>query len=226
MYDIKNIIQLETMHHAQCFIDETSQTRDALAAFFTEHKGSFQTISFSIQSLDIEQAQEIRTLVTTKSAGDARLVLIVSFEQATLEAQNNFLKAVEEPASGTYIIAIIPRSSVLIPTLRSRFIMHEKTSRVVGKTTTALSAKTFVSNPIDKRLNMVEKICKDKKHPFTKRELADFLDELEQELGKEKTKIYHSFIDELYTLKSYAQLSGCSPKMILEYTACVLPVSE
>jgi hypothetical protein len=53
-------------------------------------------------------------------------------------------------------------------------------------------------------------------------ELMVFLKTLEQEIQNRGVKDYAEFLQHLYAGKKYAQLSGCSVKMILEFLALQL----
>jgi len=225
MKNIIDIIQLKTMHHAQCFVDETSNTLQSLEKILATlvREKQCAMYRFPLDILDIKQAHEIRSLVTTKSALELPLVLFITFHQATVEAQNAFLKAIEEPAENISIICVIPRLSILIPTLASRFMIHTHES-TTSRHAERIPIQKFIEESVEQRLHMIEKIMKDKKNPFTRIDVIQFLDTLEYTVVEHQTKLYINNIQDIYTLKTYAQLSGCSPKMILEYTALTLPM--
>lgn len=71
------------------------------------------------KELSIKQIREIISETTFHST-EARLFHILGFDTASTEAQNAFLKTLEEHQSMLYYILSVEHSSRLLPTIRSR----------------------------------------------------------------------------------------------------------
>lgn len=62
----------------------------------------------------------IRFVATTAALGDRKVLLVQPAEAMTVAAFNAFLKCLEEPAPGTFIVMVAPRGYPLPATIRSR----------------------------------------------------------------------------------------------------------
>lgn len=62
----------------------------------------------------------IRTLSQTSREGGAKVAIIHEADRFRTEAANAFLKTLEEPPSGTYLLLLTTRAGDLLPTIRSR----------------------------------------------------------------------------------------------------------
>ena len=76
-------------------------------------------------SISIETIRDIqhflsRKITTTSATAINRAVVVANAERLTLEAQNAFLKTLEEPAAGTILILTVSDTSRLLPTIMSR----------------------------------------------------------------------------------------------------------
>ena len=69
--------------------------------------------------ISVEAVRETRTAQGPVSA-PLRVVGILNAEEMTLEAQNAFLKTLEEPPSRTVFVMVTSRPEMVLPTLRSR----------------------------------------------------------------------------------------------------------
>ncbi len=74
------------------------------------------TISIDV----IRQAQQFMKLKTVGIKPVRRILIVESAESLTVEAQNAFLKLLEEPPTDTVIVLTSTNSSNLLPTIRSR----------------------------------------------------------------------------------------------------------
>lgn len=68
----------------------------------------------------VRGAQQFMRLKTIGTQPIRRVLLVESAEALTIEAQNAFLKLLEEPPQDTIIIMTAARSAALLPTIRSR----------------------------------------------------------------------------------------------------------
>ncbi len=74
-----------------------------------------------MMSIEIKQIREVQNFLSYKSYyGSFKSVIIENAERMTLEAQNCFLKNLEEPKGKTIIFLISSKSEMLLPTIFSR----------------------------------------------------------------------------------------------------------
>lgn len=74
-----------------------------------------------MMSIEIEQIREVQNFLSYKSYyGCFKTVVVENAERMTLEAQNCFLKNLEEPKGKTIIFLISSKSEILLPTIFSR----------------------------------------------------------------------------------------------------------
>ena len=73
------------------------------------------------KSIGVEQLRELRSSVYVKpSEEDIKVYIISNAETMTVQAQNVFLKVLEEPPQGVYFIMLCENSSNILPTVKSR----------------------------------------------------------------------------------------------------------
>ncbi len=223
MYDFRDTIDFKTMHHAQCYVGNVHALENSLYDFLETSRQENDLVihRYSFPVLTIDDVRTITAHTRNKSSQHQQYIFLVSFSQAPIEAQNALLKSIEEPIDGVYFIFIIPESSLLLPTILSRVQLHE-ISEAFNETSIRISVTDFLDAPLEDKLKNIEKVTKDKKDPFTRMELMVFLKTLEQEIENRGVKDYVDFLPHLYAGKKYAQLSGCSIKMILEFLAVSL----
>jgi len=100
------VLDLTTM-----LLDESSK-HNIIQLFPEEGKG-----------IGVEQAREFKKSLTSLVKGKssiARIAIVWSADLATSEAQNSFLKLIEEPAKQTLLILQVSKSQKLLPTITSR----------------------------------------------------------------------------------------------------------
>lgn len=74
------------------------------------------------QTIGIEQIRELKVTLRLKSA-EHRIIVIPHAEQLTPEAQNSFLKLLEEPPKGVHFFMAVTKLSDLLETIQSRAIV-------------------------------------------------------------------------------------------------------
>lgn len=72
------------------------------------------------KGIDVEGVREAIRFVSLSSASGRRAVVIDDAETMTREAQNAFLKTLEEPASGVVIVLVAHTLDTILPTIVSR----------------------------------------------------------------------------------------------------------
>jgi hypothetical protein len=78
-----------------------------------------------VQSVGIDVVRDISEFVNMTSISGNKVVLISGFENATIEAQNSFLKTLEDLPNNTFVILLTNNIERVLPTIRSRsFIVN------------------------------------------------------------------------------------------------------
>lgn len=70
-------------------------------------------------SLGIDSVKELESLIRLHSS-NSRYLIVSAAERLTFEAQNAFLKTLEDSPKNTYIFLLVPSESSLLPTIKSR----------------------------------------------------------------------------------------------------------
>ena len=135
---------------------------------------------------------------------------VIGAKTLTVEAQNALLKLLEEPPTTAIFYLMIPHESLLIPTLRSRFV---SIFAVTGENEDDL-AKSFLDLSYAKRINFVQEKVKAKEY--------DQLEKLVSELGAHTSSFSRDAKQSLLLAEGYLRNRGASKKMLLEELALSL----
>lgn len=101
-----------------------------LREFADEEKiASYDMFTYSPlkNEITINQIREIKKNVRLETASP-RLIVLFDFDSASLEAQNAFLKTLEEKGEKNFFVLVVKNESKLLPTIRSRSRTHHLTS--------------------------------------------------------------------------------------------------
>ena len=99
---------------------EKEQFPDLLIVQSINSKSSIENEK-DMMEISVEQVREVQNFLSFKSYyGGYKAVIIHNAERMTLEAQNCFLKSLEEPKGQTLIILISSNAQMLLPTIFSR----------------------------------------------------------------------------------------------------------
>jgi len=86
-----------------------------------ENDPDFILLQAEENSIGIEEIRNLQKKLTLKPfSGNQKICLIIEAQNLTFEAQNSFLKTLEEPPKDTQILLSLPEASLLIPTVVSR----------------------------------------------------------------------------------------------------------
>ena len=175
---------------------------------------------FDQESLKIDQLrEEIIAFLSKQKLAQQRFV-IISTDQFGTEAQNAFLKNLEEPEEGTHIILLINDEKKLLPTILSRTqVFYGEQS--LGET--RLDVTEFVKKNLSARFEYIEAWTKAKKDEdnVSKSEVLSFIDKLEKHLW-EKGERNSGVFDDIRQMREYAAIRGASHRVILDYLAIML----
>lgn len=136
------------------------------------------------KAIGIEAIRKIKKWLSQKAYQEKkRLIVIYQAQQLTIEAQNAFLKTLEEPPKNTLILLAVDNSHRLLPTIISR-------CQIVR-----LKANNSLQKPIDQKLievfnkNLAEKIIFSQKMGKKKKEeVLAWLAEQKQALRQNKNR--------------------------------------
>ena len=206
------------MHHALLYIDVPSICDSCVAGLQKELLVSpIDTRVYQQEKFPVEDARDLIRIVQTTPLGGEKTLTVIATEKIDREAQNALLKIAEEPPAHAHIVLIVPSADMLLPTLRSRFVLAD-----TQKSTEDNSLATdFLKSTTATRQKITEKIIKDKDTLAAKkliRDLESFFATIE---NKEK---YVDQIGDLMAFRQYIEQRGASSKFMLEHLALTLPL--
>ena len=165
------------------------------------------------ESFGIDDARYLERWAMGKPFQGGIKVAFVVLKSLTFEAQNALLKTLEEPVGGAHFFIHLPSLGNILPTFLSRVSV----THIDGKTSEDFKVQTdFIRGDIKKRLSLV-KLVSEKKD---KGDVKKFIDELEYVARGEKLDSLG--VKNILTAKVFATTRGSSPKILLEWLACVL----
>lgn len=170
---------------------------------------------FTFEQLSIAEAR----LLTDRSAGRPltadKQVFVIAAKSIGIEAQNALLKLFEEPPADTIFFLIVPYESIIIPTLRSRFV--EKGKQKTESAGDSL-AEEFVRMSYPERLDMIASAAK--KDPASLQKLVARMGDLPDYILSKEAK------RSLLVTERYIRNRGASRKMLVEELALSLKVKK
>jgi hypothetical protein len=213
-------------HHAYLIIGNAAEHFDAFRLALRKKiaKGGLLAADVSTrayESLNIDDAREIKEVQNTMPIGERRFVLI-SLESIQHEAQNSLLKLFEESVHSVFIICA-RHPSIFLPTLLSRFYILESGGNSVAKTD-VVSMSDFLAGSVSDRLAQLEPIIKEK----DKAQAEHFLNDLEVALHKSfvdsgRAQGFAGLFENIFSARRFLRSRSPSVKMILENLAGIVP---
>ncbi|MDO8492747.1 MAG: hypothetical protein Q7S34_03855 [bacterium] len=184
------------------------------------------------ETFNIEEARKLKELAITRPIGGDKNIFILATNFIGHEAQNALLKLLEEPIADTYFFIVIPNASSLLGTVRSRAVIVKSKiieHRVFNKSEmlTTADSKKFLKSSAEERLKILSGFLSHESE--TKRsDLIAFLNSVEKEIAgvKERTTETNKGLEDLIHFKKYLFDNGASVKMIGEYLALKIPVTN
>lgn len=171
---------------------------------------------FILSQLGINEVRYLTDASAKKSLTEEDYVFVILANVITPEAQNALLKLFEEPPAKTIFYLIIPAESMLLPTLRSRFILANDSNSKVDTTV----GREFIKLNYAERLELIASKAKNKDLVWMENLVTTlgYLDKIE--------KISPKFKKSLLLCEAYFRIRGAGKKMLLEELALTLPVSS
>lgn len=166
------------------------------------------------ETFKIDDARAVRSLQNEKT--DLGSVFIIGFNQITNDAENALLKILEEPTENTFFILLFPFAKNLLPTLRSRLMIHTLEGEAKTSDNPLESFRAFSACSLSERFDLIQKNVKGKESIVTKTHVLELLNQAEASFEKP------SKITEVLFLKK-CLMSSTSPsvKMILDHLAMI-----
>lgn len=169
-----------------------------------------------VDSFGIEDARLLNERAHRRAYGLEGRAFLISASVFTTEAQNALLKLFEDPPHAVTFYVVVPREDVLIPTLRSRFVLAGSTK--FAKDTAAFS--DFMRMSYKDRLEEVAAHAKQKNTAWFESVMAGAEQYCESQLQNENQQNIKSVLQ----VRNYLGARGSSSKMLFEELALLLPV--
>ncbi len=180
----------------------------------------FQVISKDF--LSIEDARDIIEMSYMKSFGGGGFrFFIIGAEIVSDEAQNAFLKVVEEPPQETRFFFVTSAKSSLLPTLRSRLIDLPQTKAVPEGF--CEQGADFMSSTVDKRRKQVASLIKNQDKQKAINLLSSiefFLDTLDEDTWSDERK---RALETVFMVKKNIISQRSSIKFLVDHLCCCTP---
>ena len=215
--DLKNIIGDRLSHHSYLFLGDLSLKDDFF--YFLENNIGFKTKAnpnFYIYEKNFLGVDDVRVLgerhskKSFKVDGQDKNIFFLIFNSTTEEAQNAFLKILEEPNPNTHFLILAPQNIFLKTFLSRVFFVDLSLNK---KYSDFKISKDLVSN-LDYVLKLSKDISDEKK---TKQYAIDFISFLEKDiLEKEGVKNGFKKLNVLEKARKMLFQKGAMTKMILE----------
>ena len=171
------------------------------------------------ESFGIDDARNLEKWAIGKPLLSETKVSFIITKSITHEAQNALLKVLEEPTLGTYFFINLENEGGLLPTFLSRVNILENFPRVTLGEKTPFASK-FLDSDIKDKFSLIQTLSK-KTDKTDMKELIKDLEKISYE--KYAGDISKSEImKNILTAKIFATARGSSPKMLLEWLACVI----
>lgn len=133
---LNNSIKNNILSHAHLFVGEDGIGKSLVARDLAikildkiEYKDYADIINWKIskgkKSIGIKEIQKVIEIINKKPyEGDKKVIIIYNADEITEEAQNSFLKTIEEPPKGVYIILLAEKGENILDTIKSRCQIH------------------------------------------------------------------------------------------------------
>ena len=225
------------LYHSYIIEGDPDNLISPLLKFF-EDRGDIEvqssnTLFKTYDSFGMDNVREIKEWNSQMSISEGKKFCIIGTKFINHDAEQTFLKILEDSNSNTHFFLIVPNVSILLDTIisRSHIIKISKDNSLIIKKT----SNDFIKSQISDRIKIVAQIIEDYNSPVGGKENSgglryfaiEFINELEEffyqkfKTNKNNNKIQF-ILDELSKSREYLSIPGCSVKMILENIALVI----
>jgi len=191
-------------HHASLYIG----TFDTISQHLPEdvQKTGSDVRHVVCDRLTIDDARDIMREAVQRPVEKETRSFVLSFFDATSEAQNALLKTLEEPVATSVFYIIVPHREVLIPTVQSRLM----TIDVMQEEVSSKTARDFFARPYKEKFDHIAHIAKEHDAKW----IEEFLKSAEQYAREIRNM---ALTKALLLARKYISTSGASRKMLLEH---------
>ncbi len=218
-------LNVDHLHHAYVLLGDITESHRKLRNFFDESVLDTQWLDYQYEKLGIDEVRDELKMVLSERT-DGRFI-VISAERFPTDAQQAFLKILEEPAENTHIFILLPAQVVVLETIQSRVVTVYTDD--LSQTRQLFPIKSFLFEPIPERLDRIESLVKErgKEDALQPYEVHQFLDQLESALYAVFTKKPTAQLSESFNAirdgRTWAGQTGFPMKNIVEYIAMILP---
>ena len=203
-----------TEHHAYLCRNELSKSEIIQA--ITERFGSSDVRDISADIIGISDARSIIEQANVRPVSGTHQLVIVNARSIRVEAQHALLKIFEEPPISSLFLVCVPSDCYLLPTLLSRFYVHDSHSEKSLDTNTAF--EDFSKLSYKERIEQIKK-------RLDKKDLA-WVEEMKKgllvKLSSTKKEINKEVLPNLVMVAENLNTRGASNKFLLEELALSL----
>lgn len=210
-------------YHAYVIFAHESEAKEIIDRSIPENA---QIQEYRYDLLGVNQVAEIQSEFQEKQQKTTWVVIYA--ERMSNDAQNKFLKTLEEPVPNVVFVLVFPKSVQLISTVLSRVVVLRTE---ISYENLIFSVKDFLKKTVAERLDMIDEMGKERKgqdDPFQPYEVQAFLDALESGLQimfhkKPDQKFSDSFAA-IRQARQWSQQVGIPQKNLLDYVAIFVDV--
>ena len=173
------------LHHAYLLVGRPEDVLPTLRVSLGERLGvadlsaSPDYVEEEYSLFGIKDSHSLRQRQNLSAFGKKGRFFVLTISSATVEAQNALLKTFEEPATDTHFFVILRSEDILLPTLKSRFVIVRPNEKDQNQELEKTAAMDFSTMSPSARLEYVKKnFIKNKNEG--KGEVFRFLDDLEK----------------------------------------------
>jgi len=207
-------------HHAKLLRLETLDYEVIKKIVALIHVDDVEYLNFTNFGIDDSRFLVEKAFVRPK-VGQIQL-LVVSFKQITVEAQQALLKILEEPPVATNFLFCLPTTLQLLPTLLSRLQVSNTNGIEISETTGNQAFNTFVALNYAERLTEIVERIKSKDQEWVTKIKIGLLSWLDQQ---DLIQVNHELSQTLLWAAGLLQTRGSANKYLLEEVALSLPVA-
>ncbi len=223
---IEQYKKTKTLHHFYILVGDKEKIVAEVLDFCQKNlvpKEKFLSsiFQYNFDRVLIDDTRAIVARSAMKAETGSKTIFIISFNQITTEAQNSFLKCIEEPTKDTIFFFVVPDSNFFLPTVLSRAVLIKENEK---------KSKNFLKELLDKNIgerikfiDSVVKEIKDEKKPksFAKEIIESLIIELEK--GISSNPEYFDSLKKLQIINNYIADQSSSTKILLEKAVLSLP---
>lgn len=207
---------MKELHHANIIVEQNNSCNfvfDILKNqldFLVQNNPDF--LLLENLNFGIDEARNFGAWIINKPLVGEVKVAILLVKSITHEAQNALLKILEEPPIGTYIFIQVGSLGGILPTFLSRL----RILNVPKEFSDTSGGSEFLKGDIKKKFLIIKTLAR----KVDKSEMQKLIGNLEE--NAYKTSSDNLDLKNILKAKVFANIRGSSPRILLEWLACVL----